>query len=38
LQRLGSNSPEALLESRYQKYRKIGAWQSARREAVGSGP
>jgi acetyl-CoA carboxylase carboxyl transferase subunit alpha len=38
LQRLGANSPDVLLESRYQKYRKIGAWQSARREAVGSGP
>ena len=38
LQRLSVQSPDALLESRYQKYRKIGAWQSERRAAVGSGP
>jgi len=38
LQRLCAMSPETLLESRYQKYRRIGAWQNERREAVGSGP
>ena len=35
---LSGLNPEALREARYLKYRRIGAWQSERREAVRSGP
>jgi acetyl-CoA carboxylase carboxyl transferase subunit alpha len=38
LQRLSAVEPDGLLESRYQKYRRVGAWQNERREAVGTGP
>jgi acetyl-CoA carboxylase carboxyl transferase subunit alpha len=35
---LSGLSPDALREARYLKYRRIGAWQAERREAVRSGP
>jgi acetyl-CoA carboxylase carboxyl transferase subunit alpha len=35
---LSGFAPDALREARYLKYRRIGAWQSERREAVRSGP
>lgn len=38
LQRLSEHSAEALLESRYQKYRRVGAWHNERRATVGTGP
>ena len=36
LERLITNSPEVLREERYRKYRRVGAWQSRRTEAVGT--
>ena len=36
LQRLSVLSPGALREARYQKYRKIGAWESGARAAIGT--
>ncbi len=36
LQRLGLLSPDALREARYQKYRQIGAWETERREVIGT--
>lgn len=35
LERLSGNTPEALLEERYRKYRRIGAWQATRSGATG---
>ncbi len=35
LGRLSVLTPSALREARYQKYRKIGAWESERREKIG---
>lgn len=37
LQRLGALSSDALREARYQKYRRIGAWDMERREVIGTG-
>jgi acetyl-CoA carboxylase carboxyl transferase subunit alpha len=37
LQQLSESSPDALREARYQKYRRIGAWQTERLETVGPG-
>lgn len=37
VQRLSVETPDALREARYQKYRRIGAWQAERQEPVGSG-
>ncbi len=36
LQRLMAMSPDALREARYQKYRKVGAWETERREVIGT--
>lgn len=36
LRRLSVLSPGALREARYQKYRKIGAWESGARQAIGT--
>lgn len=36
LQRLGAMSPDALREARYQKYRRIGAWETERLEVIGT--
>lgn len=36
LQRLGAMSTDALREARYQKYRKIGAWETERLEVIGT--
>ena len=38
LQQLSVLSPEALREARYSKYRRLGAWQSERREPMYTGP
>ncbi len=38
LQRLSVLSPDALREARYSKYRRLGAWQSERREPITTGP
>ena len=38
LEHLSGMPPDALREARYLKYRRIGAWQTERREAVRSGP
>jgi acetyl-CoA carboxylase carboxyl transferase subunit alpha len=35
LQRLSTVGPDRLLEDRYRKYRRIGAWQAERRETIG---
>jgi acetyl-CoA carboxylase carboxyl transferase subunit alpha len=37
LRQLSELSPEALREARYQKFRRIGAWESERLETVGPG-
>jgi acetyl-CoA carboxylase carboxyl transferase subunit alpha len=37
LQRLGELGPDTLSEARYQKYRRIGAWETERREVIGTG-
>jgi acetyl-CoA carboxylase carboxyl transferase subunit alpha len=37
LSRLQASSPERLLEERYRKYRRIGAWEAERLEAIGIG-
>ncbi len=37
LRRLLGLSPAALQEARYSKYRRLGAWQTERRETIGSG-
>jgi acetyl-CoA carboxylase carboxyl transferase subunit alpha len=37
LDELSAMSPERLREARYLKYRRIGAWETERREAVSSG-
>ncbi len=34
LQRLSAFTPDALQEARYSKYRRLGAWQNQRREAI----
>lgn len=34
VQRLSAMTPEALQEARYSKYRRLGAWQNERREAI----
>jgi acetyl-CoA carboxylase carboxyl transferase subunit alpha len=36
LQRLSVLSPDALREARYQKYRRIGAWETERLEVIGT--
>ena len=36
VQRLAALAPEQLQEERYQKYRRLGAWQVERREAIGT--
>ncbi|HET9030378.1 MAG TPA: acetyl-CoA carboxylase carboxyltransferase subunit alpha [Candidatus Aquilonibacter sp.] len=36
LQRLRALEPDALREARYQKYRRIGAWETERREVIGT--
>ncbi len=36
LQRFGAMSTDALREARYQKYRRIGAWEAERLEVIGS--
>ncbi|MBV8638578.1 MAG: acetyl-CoA carboxylase carboxyltransferase subunit alpha [Candidatus Eremiobacteraeota bacterium] len=36
LQRLGAMSTDALREARYQKYRRIGAWETERLEVIGT--
>jgi acetyl-CoA carboxylase carboxyl transferase subunit alpha len=37
LQRLGALPEDRLREERYQKYRRLGAWQTERRETIGTG-
>ena len=37
VQRLSALSPDALREQRYQKYRRLGAWQNGRQETSGPG-
>jgi acetyl-CoA carboxylase carboxyl transferase subunit alpha len=36
VQRLAALTPDRLQEERYQKYRRLGAWQAERREAIGT--